>query len=470
MQPFSSRPKAWVNGIVYDRLQHSLLIADASRDAPYVQRSTSFEPRLAQLGPPGLEESFVKVSGSVLKATDETAPPAEQPTERSPVVRQPSSVSHQPYRWPPIQRRQHGFIEGKYFMGTYVNTLSMNFDIEGTTWQEMNMAPHDFFSVSPPLSAVVGGKLVICNGMVNGVFPQDHSPAEGKNAYIARLPEGLRPMSTLHFAALGRIDFKQALSSQPKAATSDAVLVWLVVTPDGWIQGVARNEKRCIVDLSAVRFCLGRGVAIADEVRLHSCDVGGSRLVVLQGALDRRIFSQHGLTNLTYLPQACRPKTEIAFVVSGRRAGGFHLVTVKQTAIRGFGAEIIWSDSLWEHDRINLSGVMFETTADALQHSLEVAQWTENRKKVIVSEFQKAILKRFESFDTAWNEAFDIEQLGYINFSKFGHGCRKSGYTGNLSRLWAMLDDDASGEITLDELSMDYGQPNTEALSLDPAS
>mmetsp|Transcript_113028 Transcript_113028/g.200349 ORF Transcript_113028/g.200349 Transcript_113028/m.200349 type:complete len:550 (+) Transcript_113028:94-1743(+) len=471
IRPFSSRPQALVNGIVHDRLQQSLLNADVARDTPHAQRNISFLPRLAQLGPEGFEEAFVELGGNVLKVTG--ASPAEESTRRSPRVRQPSTLSHSPYHWSPIQRRQHGFIEGKYFMGTYVNTLSMNFDIEDATWQEMDMAPDNFLIVTAPLCTVVGGKLVICNGMVNGIFRQDHSSAEGKNAYIARLPEGLRPRAALQFAALGRIDTKCALSAQPKEATSDTVLVWLVVTPDGWIQGVARHEARCIVDLSAVRFCLGRGIAIADEVRLHSCDFGGSRMVVLQGILDRRIFSQHGMMRLTYLPQACRPKTETVFATSGRRAGGYHLITVKPTDTIGFGAEIIWSDSIWEHDGINLSGVAFEAAAESLQHSLEVAQWTENRKKIIVSEFQKFILKRFESFDTAWQEAFDIDHLGYINFTKFGHGCRKSGYTGNLSRLWAMLDDDQSGEITLDEFSVELGEPNTGALSIaasDPAS
>merc|ERR1712185_334915 len=89
-----------------------------------------------------------------------------------------------------------------------------------------------------------------------------------------------------------------------------------------------------------------------------------------------------------------------------------------------------------------------------------------NRRIIVVSEFQKILLKRYGSFQTAWSEAFDKEYCGFINFAKFSVGCKHAGYSGNISRLWPMLDDDHSGEITIDEIAMNVGEVEKPMMSI----
>merc|ERR1712083_630992 len=76
-----------------------------------------------------------------------------------------------------------------------------------------------------------------------------------------------------------------------------------------------------------------------------------------------------------------------------------------------------------------------------------------------VEDFQKFLVRRFGCVEDAWSKAFDTDFSGSINFTEFCCGCKMSGYVGNVTRLWAALDDDRSGEISLDELSIGVDPP-----------
>jgi len=137
---------------------------------------------------------------------------------------------------------------------------------------------------------------------------------------------------------------------------------------------------------------------------------------------------------------------------------------VKPTDAYGLGAEVLWSDATLDHDVINLTGIMYEASAAALQHLIGGPDWSGNRKKLVVFEFQKILLNKYGSIKAAWNQVFDTEYIGFINFTKFGLGCKAAGYKGNLFRLWRMLDEDGSGEITVEELGLEVGKLETRAL------
>merc|ERR1712087_81274 len=72
---------------------------------------------------------------------------------------------------------------------------------------------------------------------------------------------------------------------------------------------------------------------------------------------------------------------------------------------------------------------------------------------IFVTDFQNFLIRKFGSIEVAWHVAFDTDGSGSINFTEFGLGCKASGYVGNATRLWAALDEDRSGEISLDELN-----------------
>lgn len=61
-------------------------------------------------------------------------------------------------------------------------------------------------------------------------------------------------------------------------------------------------------------------------------------------------------------------------------------------------------------------------------------------------------MRKFGSIEEAWTYAFDTDGSGSVNFTEFGLGCKAAGYVGNATRLWAALDEDRSGEISLEEL------------------
>merc|ERR1712039_237964 len=122
----------------------------------------------------------------------------------------------------------------------------------------------------------------------------------------------------------------------------------------------------------------------------------------------------------------------------------------------GVGGDITWGDSKWQGlDEVNLSGIMFQASTDSLQHSLRSASWTANRKFIAVGEFQKKLIARYGSLIEAWHCGYHGLDGGFINFTTFISGCKAAGYRGDVTRLWNMLDEDGSGEISFNEVAMD---------------
>jgi hypothetical protein len=209
------------------------------------------------------------------------------------------------------------------------------------------------------------------------------------------------------------------------------------------------------IDLSAIRFSVQGGMSLVDNVCLHEYDFAGTRMVLLQGSLFERNFKSDDRSKpLAILPASCLPPRTLNFVVAGTRAGGFHLLAVQPTRSfgKGCGAELRWRDSIWIRDEIHLSGVMYQVDPRALEHSLEDVQWSRESAKIFLKEFQDLLRRRFGSVSAAWHEAFDTDGSGSINFTEFGLGCKISGYVGNVMKLWAALDVDRSGDISLEEL------------------
>lgn len=290
---------------------------------------------------------------------------------------------------------------------------------------------------------LVQESLVLCQGLVMFIRPQRGSHQLEGDLRICCLPEGMRPQLPLRFAAL-------AMDKDDGAG-----LVALDLAPDGWITCAGRPRSRSVVDLGAVRFCLGRGLSLLDGVRLHTCDAAGGRVVLLQGALAQRAPGGPGGV-VASMPSSCRPSRALPFVAAGSRAGGFHLLLVRPGGALRAGGEVAWGDSKWQGvDEVSLSGVMFEVAPEALQLSLSAQPWTANRRAIAIGDFQSCLLCRYGSLVDAWRSAYDGERTGVINFSTFGAGCKAAGYKGDLSRLWAMLDVDRSGEISFDELAID---------------
>lgn len=351
--------------------------------------------------------------------------------------------------------------EMSYCVGTYVNTLSMdvaNKTFEGASCHLMRLEPSFSTARESLWCYLVGGNFVICKGVVVGICPRDHDPANGRNMRIARLPVELRPNEPLQFAALSReaydVGGHVAYSSQ---------LVTLVVTPDGWIMGVASKEVEGAIDLSAIRFCIGKGISLIDGVSLHTCDIAGTRMVTLQGSLTERFFAMHRHKPLALLPESCRPPCELPFIVAGSSPGGFHLLIAYPSHGFGCGGDLLWRDSIWNHDKVSLTGIMYEVSHDAVQHSTLDTKWAGESQKIFVEDFQKFLIRRFGDIESAWEQAFDTDGSGAINFTEFGLGCKMAGFVGNATRLWAALDEDRSGEISMDELSVGVDQFNSNA-------
>eukprot|EP00427_Karlodinium_veneficum_P033730 CAMPEP_0169197408 /NCGR_PEP_ID=MMETSP1016-20121227/8256_1 /TAXON_ID=342587 /ORGANISM="Karlodinium micrum, Strain CCMP2283" /LENGTH=281 /DNA_ID=CAMNT_0009274061 /DNA_START=525 /DNA_END=1370 /DNA_ORIENTATION=+ len=275
---------------------------------------------------------------------------------------------------------------------------------------------------------------------------------------IARLPNGHRPEKPLQFAAISRMAYGVD-------TTYTSNLVTLIVMPDGWILGSSGREVEGSIDLSAIRFSVGRGISLIDDVTLHTCDLQGTRMVSLQGTLSERFYAVHNVRPLALLPESCRPPSTAAFIVAGSSPGGYHLIILAPRYGFGTGGDLVWRDSIWNHDHINMTGIMFEVATDALEHSALSSKWSGESQKIFVEDFQKFLIRRFGSIEQAWIQAFDPDGSGSINFTAFGFGCKASGFVGNATRLWAALDEDGSGEISLEELTVnaDVIWPGTTA-------
>jgi len=366
------------------------------------------------------------------------------------------------YRWLPVQVHAEAKDAGsEYFLGTFVSTLTLDLQV-AAPWEAIGLEPGGFRPQGRLECCLVAGAVVLCRGLAVGACPQEHDPQRGRNAVVGRLPEGLRPRVQLQFAAL--CEELQDAQGRPAADGHSAYrphLVALFVAPDGWIRAAGLRGTLGAVDLSAVRFSTGRGVAVTDAVRVHTCDLASRRLVVLQGTLSERLFEsfaacEHKASRpLLPLPQNCRPAARLPFVVAGGRSGGFHLLRTEPGAAFGFGGGLAWCDSTWYRDSISLSGLLFEAAPEALEISAGLQDWTPARRLVVVRDFQRLLRRRHGSLEAAWCQAFDVDGSGHIDFAEFMAGCKSCGFIGNVTRLWAMLDEDGSGEISMAELSAD---------------
>mmetsp|Transcript_89441 Transcript_89441/g.164054 ORF Transcript_89441/g.164054 Transcript_89441/m.164054 type:complete len:443 (+) Transcript_89441:132-1460(+) len=381
-----------------------------------------------------------------------------------------SQAPFSPYAWNPVQVRCHR--DQDYFVGTYVNSLSVDLDFADAKKLPLQLAPGISAapgSPEPPCCKLIGSNLILCQGVALGRCfrePQFSESLRCRNLRLAKLPRGMRPDRSLQFAALMREASVVTSVGSPGVVTCKPHLVTLMVMPDGWILAMASHDaglegKRPLsaIDLSAVRFCIGGGLSLVDHVCLYQCEVAGTRLVVLQGMLAERRYQENSALiserPLALLPESCTPPNELYFVTAGARTGGFHLLLLSPTENygAGCGVKISWKDAVWSRDQISLSGIIYEVAPTALEHSLFEFCWSWESSRIFIREFQGLIIRKCHSLEDAWREVFDTDGDGSINFTEFGLGCKAVGYVGNVMKLWAALDDDLSGSISLDELS-----------------
>merc|ERR1719482_1271020 len=67
--------------------------------------------------------------------------------------------------------------------------------------------------------------------------------------------------------------------------------------------------------------------------------------------------------------------------------------------------------------------------------------------------FQAALVRKHGNILRAWKEVLDVDQIGHLCFTSFCKACRDTGYNGNIKKLWAQLDYDDSGFISIDEIA-----------------
>jgi hypothetical protein len=265
-----------------------------------------------------------------------------------------------PYHWAPAQT--------SFSVATKVGTLSMDVDFtkfENIVTHPIRLEPKNFIPRQTPRCHLIGGDFVICKGLVVGKCPRHHEPESGKNCKIARLPTQFRPQKVLSFAAISR----EAYAVQGSICYS-SFLVTLLVTPEGYILGVGGREPEGCIDLSAIRFSTSKGIALVDDVSLHTCDIQGTRLVTLQGQLSNRWWTRDHRHPLAALPESCRPPEKTFFVTSGNSSGGFHLLQIQPSHSFGCGGDVMWKDGIWNRDKLNLSGVFYEIHPNALKHAV----------------------------------------------------------------------------------------------------
>jgi len=351
------------------------------------------------------------------------------------------------YRWVPSHATHNQFHQG-----WQVTSLSVDVDVNDAEWHVLPMRPSGFQPVHgrPPAACLAGNRLVFCRGAVFGVWPHMHEVPLGEeddpaasNANIARLPEGMRPKRLLRFAAVSRQEAKDEL-------------VAIEVRPDGWLRGYGGGHAPGTIDLSAVRFGADAGTPCVDEISIHTCDfAAGTRIVLLQGCCSERAFKIHTQTNLAQLPLPCRPESQKVFVVAGNRTSNFHLLLIQPKTGYGLGGEVTWADARWRWaDHVNLSGIFFKAAPEVLQVPLELREWSGSRQLVMVADFQSFVRSRCGSLQSAWQQIFDQAGTGSIGFNEFNAGCRAIGYLGNVCRVWALMDNDQSGSITLEQLAV----------------
>ena len=335
---------------------------------------------------------------------------------------------HQPFRWIPIQVRD---LEDNYFRGVYVNSLSLRFKLgQGIPWKRLEVDTSKCVCVGPVTCCCIESNVVMCKGVVART---QSSPFSGM---ICQLPADLRPSSAMTFAALCR---------EPGSELS---LTALVVTREGKIIG--EIKPGCSIDLSGVRFATRGGFPLTDGLQLFSCRIGAQRFGMLQGRTSTRFFNVTEDRALVSIPPDFTPTQGIAFAIPGARSGGFHLLHLEPSTD---GGKLHWRDAVWNRDELEVSGLIFEMLGDVqCLPSALISNWSEARRGIVLMDFHKLLLSRYGSLNVAWEEAFDIEDYGYVDFALFSQGCRRVKYCGNLCRLWSMLDPYNQGTVTFEVL------------------
>jgi len=386
-------------------------------------------------------------------------------SSRAPTAADPSS---HPYQWTPFHiHHNHPSVctvataaLGMWGKGVYVNTLTMDLrkeTFEGAVPHVMRLDSERFVPKrQKPWCYMLRGSIpcVVVKGIIVCTAP---SSAEGRQGplVVGELPEDMRPARMLRFAAAVR-RCSEAGSTATQLVTLQVHPSGLVVAEDGKSgqDDIVRGSE---IDLSAIRFCMGNGMSLIDEVNMYLCDVNGTRVVCLQGELHERFFNSAGRKALALLPASCRPPEDIFFISPGTR-GGYHLLLARpkgDTRSVDTG-DLIWRDSKWHRDTICVNGLMWEVPPEALSFDNPMTAVTATESQVIaIMDFQRYLCRRFGSVQMAWHEAFDTDGSGSVNFTEFGLGCKAAGYVGNASKLWAALDIDRSGEISLQELDAD---------------
>eukprot|EP00435_Cladocopium_sp_Y103_P008968 s6204_g2.t1 len=340
---------------------------------------------------------------------------------------------HLPFKWVPIQAREMASDE-VYFRGVHVNSLSPvlkpGLDAD---WKPMEVKSR---LCQPGIGGIhcciVGAKMVFCRGLLQCF--------EAKPAGIIQLPANMRPSGTLRFAVL----CSEALDQGSRDGRLS--LGRMKVTREGWL--CIESVSAGIIDLSGIRFAVGGGLPLSESVQVFSCSLGSQNLVMLQGRVSEQFFETSSGDPLVQLPPDFRPPEKCPFVVPGGRTGGFHLLHIAPSSS---GGQLEWSDSVWNRDDIELTGVTYETdaTLDCLPGSL-INSWSSARRQIVLGDFQKFITSKFGSLESAW-QAYNVYGDGQVDFTDFIEGCKLAKFSGNLIRLWSMLDIQNQGVITFQE-------------------
>lgn len=335
---------------------------------------------------------------------------------------------HQPFRWVPVQVKE---LEDNFFRGVYVNSLSLRFRLgHEVPWKRLDVDATKLFCESPVSFCLIDSNVVMCRGLV---VRTQSTPYTGM---ICQLPPSVHPSSAMIFAVLCR---------EPNSQLS---LKTVAVNRDGMILGSL--QPGCALDLSGIRFAMHGGFPLIDGIQLFSCKVGSQRFGILQGRTSTRFFHVSEDRALASIPADFTPSQRIAFAIPGAREGGFHLLHLEPGTQ---GGQLQWSDAVWNRDELEISGVIFEMLGDVnCLPSALVSSWSEARRGIVLMDFHKLLLSKYGSLNLAWEEAFDIDDYGCVDFAQFSLGCRRVKYCGNVCRLWSMLDPRNTGAVTFDSL------------------
>ncbi|CAE7684871.1 EGH1 [Symbiodinium microadriaticum] len=310
--------------------------------------------------------------------------------------------------------------------------------------------------VAPSVTSQVGTDRVSAmdtNGLKSSARRSHELPLKVTNgvpARTARAPLGYRNSRRITARAAWAEHAEQRYRNTRvcDSPTIQLSLKTVAVNRDGMILGSL--QPGCALDLSGIRFAMHGGFPLIDGIQLFSCKVGSQRFGILQGRTSTRFFHVSEDRALASIPADFTPSQRIAFAIPGAREGGFHLLHLEPGTQ---GGQLQWSDAVWNRDELEISGVIFEMLGDVnCLPSALVSSWSEARRGIVLMDFHKLLLSKYGSLNLAWEEAFDIDDYGCVDFAQFSLGCRRVKYCGNVCRLWSMLDPRNTGAVTFDSL------------------